>query len=130
MLEYSETLSLTFIKVIKFNEDISIVSARIILYAGGRRDVLRWCSTQDMTFIHQDCCPVWMFRTVQCPNFLVESSCIAPAFSDVLSSKCILVVQRCVVNLVSLMQLRRFCLFICTCVLLITLLCRKILKYK
>ena len=80
--------------------------------------------------VHQACCPVRMTRTVHCTSFLVVSSCVAPASSDVLSSYCTLVVLRCVVNLVSSMQLLRFCLFLLDVFFIDNSTVQENLKYK
>ena len=82
------------------------------------------------TSIHQACCPVRMFRTVQCPSFLAVSSCVASASSDVLSSYSSLMVLRCVVNLVSSMQLLRFCLFLLDVIFIDNSTVQENLKYK
>ena len=66
VLEYSETLCLTFIKVIKFNEDISIVSARIIftLVLNVGHDMYSCCPVRMLRTASMSFFPTWLSRRV------------------------------------------------------------------
>ena len=69
-----------------------------------------------------------LFRTVQGPLFMVES-CVASVFRRLLVLL-FLMVLRCVVNWVSSMQLRRFCLFLLDVFFIDNSTVQENLKYK